>query len=244
MSRKLTKEQFIQRAKIIHGDNYDYECVVYVNTDVKVKIFCKNGSHYMYQTPHNHLMGCSCLECENKRRASKFEIFERKAIVLHSNKYEYPDKTYVNAETKIKILCKSCNDIFYQTPHSHLLPRGCPKCARTKVDMISKKETAWLNKINIPAGQRNIYIEGELFHNNRINVDGYDPLSNTIYLFHGDYWHGNPRKFNPIEINKRVNITFGELYRKTIEKEDILKTMGFTVVSMWEYDWDLLASNV
>ena len=37
---KLTQEEFIARAKAVHGDKYDYTLVNYVNCTTKVKIIC------------------------------------------------------------------------------------------------------------------------------------------------------------------------------------------------------------
>jgi hypothetical protein len=45
--------EFIKRAKEIHGDNYDYSEVKYVNTSTPVKIKCiKHG--FFNQTPNKH----------------------------------------------------------------------------------------------------------------------------------------------------------------------------------------------
>ena len=40
MSKKTTTEEFIARAKQIHGDKYDYANVIYRTRDDKVKIIC------------------------------------------------------------------------------------------------------------------------------------------------------------------------------------------------------------
>lgn len=51
---KLTTEEFIKRAKEVHGDKYDYSFVEYVNSSTKVKIICpKHG--IFEQTPNKHL---------------------------------------------------------------------------------------------------------------------------------------------------------------------------------------------
>ena len=38
---KLTKELFIIKAKKIHGEKYDYNDVMYINGNTKIKIKCK-----------------------------------------------------------------------------------------------------------------------------------------------------------------------------------------------------------
>ena len=37
---KLTTEEFIAKAKAVHGDKYDYSQVEYVNNHTKVSIIC------------------------------------------------------------------------------------------------------------------------------------------------------------------------------------------------------------
>jgi hypothetical protein len=66
-------------------------------------------------------------------------------------------------------------------------------------------------------------------------VDGYDKNTNTIL---GDYWHGNPEKFNTYDIHPRVKKSFGELYNLTFNKFKILKDNGYNIKYIWEKDWD------
>ena len=38
MPRTITTEEFIQKAKAVHGDKYDYSLVDYKNCKIKIKI--------------------------------------------------------------------------------------------------------------------------------------------------------------------------------------------------------------
>ena len=40
MGKKITTEEFIEKAKAVHGDRYAYEKVVYINSGTKVIITC------------------------------------------------------------------------------------------------------------------------------------------------------------------------------------------------------------
>lgn len=71
MPRKLTTEEFILKAKEIHGDRYGYDNVVYINNSTDVEIFCDEHGFFR-QRPHNHLLGKGCKYCQNK---SEGEIF-------------------------------------------------------------------------------------------------------------------------------------------------------------------------
>ena len=74
-------------------------------------------------------------------------------------------------------------------------------------------------------------------------VDGYDPTTNTIYEFLGDYWHGNPKKFNPNDINRVTKTSFKTLYDDTFIKFNKLKDSGYNVKFIWESDWDFYIKN-
>lgn len=68
-------------------------------------------------------------------------------------------------------------------------------------------------------------------------VDGYDPKTKTVYEFHGDYWHGNPKVYNPNDMNTKLRRKFGTLYNKTQQKKALILKQGYKYVEMWESDW-------
>jgi hypothetical protein len=66
--RRLTTNEFITRAKLIHGDRYNYTETQYITQQTPVKILCK--LHGYFETrPNNHLFGKNCPQC----KASKLE---------------------------------------------------------------------------------------------------------------------------------------------------------------------------
>jgi len=59
------REQFIERARSIHGDRYDYRDVVYVDQHTPVVIICRDHGPFS-QRPTNHLSNntpSNCLRC-------------------------------------------------------------------------------------------------------------------------------------------------------------------------------------
>ena len=102
------------------------------------------------------------------------------------------------------------------------------------------RQNLWLDHLNVPNDKLHrevkITVKSKVFY-----VDGFDPKTNTIYEFNGDYWHGNPKRYKSNDINPSVKKTFGELYKITINKEKQLKKLGFKIVSIWESDWDKLS---
>ncbi|MCQ2069413.1 MAG: hypothetical protein MJY68_10065 [Bacteroidaceae bacterium] len=63
---KLSTEEFIQKAKAVHGDRYDYSKVEYVNSSTKVCIICKKHGEF-WQIPFSHLKGHGCVKCRADR---------------------------------------------------------------------------------------------------------------------------------------------------------------------------------
>jgi hypothetical protein len=236
---KFTKEEFIKQSKEIHGDEYNYSKVEYINYATKVIIICKVHGEFL-QTPREHLGGCKCGFCKGNRisllmRSTK-EEFIIKAQNIHLNKYDYSLVDYINSQTSVKIIC-NIHGIFEQKPNNHLNGTKCPKCNHHH----SKIQLQWLNYIQI---SRNIIIQhaetdnGEFkIPNTRFLADGFCKETNTIYEFHGDFWHGNPILFNKNDINSITKTTFGELYEKTQKKKYKIQELGYNYIEIWEYDW-------
>jgi len=74
-----------------------------------------------------------------------------------------------------------------------------------------------------------------------IKFDGFCQKTNTVYEFHGDYWHGNPRKYDPEHVNKSNKQQFGDLYDNTLEREAIIVSLGYNLVTIWEDEFDALS---
>ena len=92
----FTTERFIEMARKIHGDKYDYSKVEYRHNKEKVCIICPEHGEF-WQTPHNHLLtrksncGCGCPKCSNA--VSKLE--EKIINVLTKENIKFK-KEYVN----------------------------------------------------------------------------------------------------------------------------------------------------
>ena len=68
--KNSTTEEFIQKARKVHGNKYDYSKVVYVNNSTKVKIICPDHGEFL-QTPKSHLKGSNCNKCNNNKIKEK-----------------------------------------------------------------------------------------------------------------------------------------------------------------------------
>ena len=106
----------------------------------------------------------------------------------------------------------------------------------------SKGQIEWLNYLVISTPDL-VHIlnnnNGEYkIPNSRYSADGYSQLKNTIFEYHGDYFHGNPKFYNPTEINKRCKVTYGELYENTLKKQQFCIDNGYKYCFIWESDWN------
>ena len=141
-------DTFIHKAKLVHGELYDYSKVNYVNNISKVVIICSvHGS--FWQAPVSHLQGQRCPGCADKTKTQEQFINEAKSI--HNNKYDYSKVSYVNNNTKIMIMCQEHGE-FKQIPYAHLNGSGCPTCARYGFDK-SKPAYLYYLKITTDNGQ-------------------------------------------------------------------------------------------
>jgi hypothetical protein len=116
---------FIEKAKKVHGDKYDYSKCVIINSTTKVTILCHIHGEFN-QRPNDHLNGYGCPKCGKTGKLTT-QDFVDKAISVHGNTYDYSLSKYVNTKTDVKIIC-SVHGEFNQRPNNHLNGKGCKKC--------------------------------------------------------------------------------------------------------------------
>jgi hypothetical protein len=144
VKRKTTKD-FIQKAKEIHGDKYDYSLVEYIDSKTKLKIICpSHGIFEQKSNQHFNTQGCpKCtIEKTSKLLRNTIDNVISKFNIIHNNKYDYSLINYKNTNTPIDIICEK-HGIFKQTPKTHLNGHGCRKCynEKTSKKLLDDKET-------------------------------------------------------------------------------------------------------
>ena len=152
---KSNTEEFIEKARKIHGDKFDYSKANYINNRTKVCIICPEHGEF-WQTPHDHLAGKGCYKCgreiiiESRIKYHTTEEFIEEARKVHEDKYDYSKANYIDNKTKVTIVCNTCGCEFEQAPQCHLQGRGCSKCAGhiklTTEDFIRKAREIHGNK--------------------------------------------------------------------------------------------------
>lgn len=127
MGRKVTFEEFEERANKVHNGKYSYVKDSYKRTDIKTKIICPIHGEFL-QTPHGHLKGNGCPKCYEATRLITTEIFKERADKVHKGKYIYTKTIYEEANKKVCIICPIHGE-FWMTPSKHInAKQGCPYC--------------------------------------------------------------------------------------------------------------------
>lgn len=137
MTRRLTKDEFVTKARGVHGERYDYFPVDYVNSSTKVVIRCPSHGEFT-QKPSNHLSGFGCLKCGHgmagqyhKKNTDSF-IVEAQAV--HGDAYDYSKTIYRGAGDKLIVICLTHGE-FKQVAHVHLKANpgeACLSCSYEK----------------------------------------------------------------------------------------------------------------
>lgn len=155
MNRVL--KNFLEKAKKIHGDKYDYSRVVFDKAlSEKVEIICKiHGVFIQSGDGHIHL-GSGCKKCSfekvyNEKLEKRKNDFLENAKKVHGDLYDYSKVKYINAKTKVEIICKK-HGSFFQIPINHLGGSICLKCSREKPPHNKENTENFIKRANIRHG--------------------------------------------------------------------------------------------
>ena len=66
MGKRKTTEEFIEQAKAVHGNKYDYSKVEYKGSHTKIIIVCSKHGEFE-QDPNSHLQGRGCKKCQTEQ---------------------------------------------------------------------------------------------------------------------------------------------------------------------------------
>ena len=145
------KQDFIDKANVVHNNRYGYSKVEYKDNRTKVCIICPFHGEFL-QMPFNHLRGQICPECDREAHSLDYDEFIRRAKAVHGDRYEYDGNSYVSTKIKMRIRCSE-HGWFEQIPEKHMIGQGCPKCSVK--NMIQSKATN--GTFNTSTSEENMY---------------------------------------------------------------------------------------
>lgn len=141
---RYTTKSFIEKAREVHGDKFDYSNTEYNGYDKPTTFICRKHGEFK-QTPHSHLFHeVCCPRCVNEinesqrkpkpKKMTPTEKFISKSKALWGDRYDYSKTEYTGSLNKVVIICPVHGEVEVY-PSSHLGKgkfSGCPKCNKEK----------------------------------------------------------------------------------------------------------------
>lgn len=143
-----TKEDFISSSLQQHGDKFDYSEVIYVNRNIKVKIYCKACSKFFFQSPGSHRtteIACpSCIAKDISNRCRMpFSEFRKRSLDKYGPTFNFYPETFSGIHNDVKFTHTVCGRTFETNAQSHLVSAtGCPYCGHLLGTVGSKRARA------------------------------------------------------------------------------------------------------
>lgn len=243
---KKTKEQFIKEIP----DNLKIQIIgEYVNADTKIKYKCMHGEYSSLPWQIKKLKYC-CRKgyYESGKMWAGTIVSEDERLKWYKSQrpnLNFDDVKLVEGKRNIfnNIKCRIHSDVIFTgiSTKQHCTP--CPMCkvvefkelmslrkgvfhAKHKITPVSKAEKQWLDELKVPERQ---YWLPEVGY----RVDGFNPETNTVYLYHGRFWHGCPKTFDPEMMHPVVKLPMKDLYEKTLLYENKIKSAGYNLIVKW-----------
>ena len=234
---KPTTEEFVKKAKEVHGDKYDYSLVDYKNNKALIKIICPIHGVFE-QVARNHLKGSGCKKCYNEDWSEKLKLskeeFVKKAKEVHGDKYDYSLVDYKGLKFREKIICP-VHGVFEQCLLDHIyggtqhLGSGCPNCKESKGE---EKIRLWLENENIEYKYNKSYLNIYSEKGKRLRYDFYIPSKKMYIEYNGEQHYKWYKKYQTSYHRFLVQCHHDWLKRKYFKKnkDEILLTIPY-----WDY---------
>ena len=217
--KKISLETFLNKAKEIHGNKYNYSKVAFNSVMDKVCIICPEHGEF-WQTPKVHLRSIDgCPKCTNEKngviKRLTLNKFIKKARAIHGNKYDYSNVTYFNTDSKVCIICPEHGE-FWQCPHNHIgSKQGCPYCTNSHLE----------NEISLVLKSNNIIFKREmgfewLKYKKKLWLDFYLPDYNIAIECQGEQ-HFNKFRWEKDETKLKERQLRDKIKKELCEKHNI-----------------------
>lgn len=190
MPNKLTQENFIEKANLIHDFKYDYSKINYINSRTSIIIICPIHGEF-YKKPDHHLskkQGCPRCAREKQfpNKINNTLDFIKLANQIHNFKYDYSlvkYNGYKDRPKKVSIICHEKDEngkehgIFYQQAGNHLNSQGCKKCF---IKSTTKSLDSFIKESN--------HIHNFKYDYNKVKYINTDTKVCIICPEHGEFW--------------------------------------------------------
>ena len=224
---KLTLNDFLLKAKEVHGNKYDYSKVIYKNNKTKIVVTCLIHGDFEIR-PDCLLNGTGCPICGGTKKMTT-EEFIIKSNIVHNNFFIYDKCVYKGSGEKVIVKCPY-HGYFEVKANNHLNGTNCRKCKKEHIFHNITK----LTKVNGSTKKydTNTFIEkAKIVHGNKFSYEktSYEKNSKKVIVtcsYHGDFeitpnhllsGRGCPKcsknyKMNTKEFIEKLKLIHGEKY--------------------------------
>lgn len=214
--RTVDLKSFINKARSVHGDKYDYTRSVYVSATSPVEIVCRDHGSF-WQTPADHCNNQA--GCSNCSGIFVFDTgsFLQRIELIRNDQYDYSKVNYIRHDHRVEVICPD-HGSFWQTPNTLLngTSIGCPVCAR--------RDPKWereLSEILTGWGIHHVRHHKEFFDDRR-EFDIYIPEHGIAIELCGLYWHCHDIKQDS---------------RYHLKKLQVAQAHGVDLLTIFEDEW-------
>jgi hypothetical protein len=184
-TKKISTQEFIDRARKVHGDTYDYSKSNYLSSEKPIEIICKTHGPFL-QLAGNHLKGDNCPKCAGRQKSNTQEFIE-KSKLIHGDRFNYDKVEYQTNKIPVVITCpKPGHGDFVMKPNAHLSGQGCPVCSESRGE---KLVSLILQELDIPFTRQAKFKDCTNLKTGRycrkLPFDFYLPTYNTVIEFDG-----------------------------------------------------------
>ena len=200
LDQRSNVNDFIEKARKVHGNKYDYSKFVYVNNKTKGIVMCPIHGEFEI-TPNGHLRGNGCNLCGHdetvKKNKKTQEEFIADAKKVFGDTYSYDHVVYVNHHSKVLVTCKKHGD-FSVVAGNHIVNRsGCPKCSNP-VSEWEKEVRSFIERLGVSVEPNNRTIL------NGKEIDIYLPQHKIGIECDGLRWHNETHKDKNFHLMKTL----------------------------------------
>ena len=231
-TKRQTQEEFIKKCKLLYGNLFSYDKVIYINSRTKVLIHSNLCNEDFYEVPANFLQGRAKKKYLGlnyiKQNLSK-EAFIQRSKLIHGEDYDYSKCNYVDTKTKVEIICPK-HGSFWQTPGNHIWNRqGCPVCNQ------SRGENMIANILdNLKINYKRQYVVNT--NNRKYEIDFCFFLKDKIIFIE----YNGQQHYQPIEF-------FGgeERFKEQVQRdEEVRQYCKNNNIILLEYKYDILFEDL
>ena len=198
-------DKILKQFRKIHGDKYQYDESTYIKVSEKIRIICPTHGEF-YQRVICHKRGDGCPLCAKEENILSIEKTKSQFEKIHQNDYSYCWETYKNSSLKMKIICKKCNTVFFQSPSMHKSGQGCPNCKTSKGEL-EIRNFLTINKIKFKQHKR----FKDCKFKSTLPFDFYLPNHNICIEYDGiqhfeflDFFHKTMQNFKEQQIRDNI----------------------------------------